>query len=105
MSSFRIRFAVGLPGEQMYTSFMEGVDDNTSLMASGRRRKLLEVSRGTLTMLMSFICALTEYMPYVGGQVRIWSCPGVQKQRRRASMTSSEPTPTKSLSGVKVFCV
>lgn len=62
-------------------------------------------SNGTFTRPTSFTCAETEYMPYVGGQTRILSRPGTQKQRRSASIASSLPTPTNRVSGVSVLGV
>lgn len=56
-------------------------------------------SKGILTSPMSFTCAETEYIPYVGGQTRILSFPGTQKHRSKASIASSLPTPTKRFSG------
>jgi hypothetical protein len=46
-------------------------------------------------------------MPYVGGQMRIESLPGVQKARMRASIAWTLPVPRKMLwSGVRVcFCL
>ena len=78
---------------------MLGLVDSASLTASGRSAKRAFVSRGTVVMATSFTCALTEYIPYVGGQISILSRPGVQKQRMMLSMASSEPTPTKRLAG------
>ena len=57
-------------------------------------------SSGTVTRLTSLMCAETEYIPYVGGQVRSLDFPGVQKQRSSVSIHSSEPTPTKRFAGV-----
>ena len=37
--------------------------------------------------------------------MRILSFPGLQKHRSSASMASSDPTPTKRFSGLRVFCV
>ena len=107
MSSFLIREPVGLPGEQMYINFIVAASgevrveriEGTSRPNDGAGNK------GILTRPMSFTCADTEYMPYVGGQTRILSRPGTQKQRSRASIASSLPTPTKRFSGVRDFGV
>ena len=71
----------------------------TSIPNSGPGR------RGILTSPMSFTCADTEYIPYVGGQTRILSFPGTQKQRSKASIASSLPTPTNRFSGVMFLVV
>jgi hypothetical protein len=91
----------------MYASFMtepsgeDSVDlrDDTSIPKSGAG------SRGTLINPISLTCAETEYMPYVGGQTKILSRPGMQKQRSKASIASSLPTPTKIFSGVMLLFV
>lgn len=62
--------------------------------------EVLGRSRSTLTTSTSLTCALTLYMPYVGGHVRILSFPGRQKHRSRASIASSEPTPRNRFSGL-----
>src|SRR5690242_15247259 len=57
--------------------------------------------RGMEVSAMSLECAETVYIPYVGGQTRILSREGAQKQRRRQSIASSLPTPRKRFSGVR----
>ncbi len=99
MSSFLSSFPVGFPGEQKYASLMLESCESAFEMA-GTSRSKLGVCRGTFTREMSFTCADTLYMPYVGGQVRILSLPGTQKARIKASIASSEPTPQKRWAGV-----
>jgi hypothetical protein len=77
-------------------------DESVERIASTSRSNVGAGSRGTLTSATSFTHADTLYIPYVGGQTRIDSCAGTQKQRRRASIASSEPTPRKRFSGVSV---
>ena len=105
MSDFGIRVPVGLPGEQRYTSLMVESDESVSRIWATSSVKFSWILRGTWTTETSLICADTPYMPYVGGHVRILSLPGTQKQRRRLSIASSDPTPTNKLSGVSVLSV
>jgi hypothetical protein len=106
-SSFLTREPVGFPGEQRYINLIleasgpESVEviAGTSISNSGAG------SNGTFTSPTSFTCAETEYMPYVGGQTRILSRAGTQKQRSRASIASSLPTPTNKFVGVMAFLV
>src|SRR5665213_940458 len=88
MSPFLIRLAVGLPGEQMYTILIVGSDDKVWWIFSGCNEKPSSTFRGTWTIATSFTSALTAYIPYVGGHVKILSFPGTQKHRNRASIAS-----------------
>src|SRR2546423_1366971 len=80
-------------------------DDNVALILSGCKAKPLSTSNGTCTISTSLTCALTAYMPYVGGHVSILSLPGMQKHRSKASIASSDPTPQNKFSGFSVFFV
>ena len=105
MSSLGRREPVGLPGEQRYMSLRFGSVVIADMMSGTSMAKSRDDINGALKISTSLTCAETAYMPYVGGQVRIWSMPGRQKHRRRASMASSLPTPTKRCSGVSVLVV
>src|SRR5271170_4705960 len=105
ISSFLIRLPVGLPGEHMYTILIDGSEDRVSLILSGCKEKPSCTFKGTCTTAISFTSALTAYIPYVGGHVKILSFPGTQKHRSSASIASSEPTPQNKFSGLRSFDV
>lgn len=54
---------------------------------------------GTATIFTSWICAQTEYIPYVAGVMRISSWLGVQQIRIKRSIASSLPTPRNTFFG------
>lgn len=103
MEDLEIRAPVGLPGEHIYIIFMvwDSGEERVVMMEGTSSPNPGAGRRGILTSPMSFVCADTEYMPYVGGQTSILSTEGMQKQRSRASIASSLPTPTKRFAGVR----
>src|ERR1700733_7568903 len=80
-------------------------DDSLSLILFGCKVNPSSTFSGTCTISTSLTCALTAYMPYVGGHVSILSLPGTQKHRSRASIASSDPTPQHKFSGLSAFLV
>ena len=61
------------------------------------------VSRSILTTSTSLTWAQTLYIPYVGGHTTTLSLPGLHTILKSRSITSSLPTPRKTLSGLGTF--
>src|SRR5450759_4636773 len=90
MSAKFIELAVGLFGEQINISFSL-LSENTDLTFC---RLIWKLSfSGTFKISISFTEADTSYIPYVGGNIRALSIPGLQKILKQRSIISSLPFP------------
>lgn len=87
---------VGLLGEARNMILMFGTSESVVVIVCTSRLKLGAGRSGASTIPMSLICAETENISYVGGQYMILSFPSAAKHRMSTSITSLEPSPTKT---------